>query len=243
MKIIITGSGGFIGAALRKRIIKRGHTVFTYPRKDADLFFHFGSPSSNILFDHALSYCVDETITGFINAIKFCRENAIKLVYPSSATVYSNTTNYAHTKSALEEIHSAYGGDILGLRIFTGYGVGEEHKGDYASIAYQFCKLMKEGKSPSIYGDGSQTRDFVYIDDIVDTMLLNIHENGLIDIGTGVCTSFNRIVEIINSKLKTNIVPTYIQKPSHYIEETVCREPIKNSISIEQGIENILRLT
>ncbi len=243
MKCIVTGNKGFIGGALVRQLITRGHTVSSYPIPDADVFFHFGSPSSNILFNHALDHAVDETISGFLNAVRFCKKNSIKLIYPSSATVYTKTNNYSHIKAVLEEIHGAYGGDILGLRIFTGYGVGEAHKGEYASIAYQFCQQMKQGIQPVIYGDGNQTRDFVYIEDIVDEILMNLSTTGLIDIGTGVSTSFNRVVELINGLLQTNIHPRYIEKPVNYIEETICLTPIQNPIDIEIGLKKTLELT
>lgn len=239
MIISITGINGFIGYHLADKC-KMFAQVYPYPRKDADYLFLFGSPSSNIIFDQNIDYCFEETINSFLNAIQFCRDNKIKLIYPSSATVYNKNTTYARCKAILEEIHQSYGGDVLGLRIFAGYGY-EESKGDYASIVYQFCKAMIAGKQPVIYGDGTQTRDFIYVDDIVDHILLNKDKNGLIDIGTGINTSFNEVVKIINSELPhSNIEPIYVPKPAQYVEETVCKNPSPCKVSMRQGIINIL---
>lgn len=240
-KIGITGINGFIGSALAKRLKELGVKVYSYPRPDLDYLFLFGSPSSNIIFDENIDYCFEETINGFLNAIQFCRNNNIKLIYPSSATVYNKNTSYAHCKAILEEIHLAYGGNILGLRIFAGYGVGEKHKGEYASIVYQFCKQMKKGNRPIIYGDGKQTRDFIYIDDIVENILESVDKRGIIDIGTGVNHSFLEVVEIINKQLGKNITPIFATKPKEYVQETVCKNPCSYKYSLEDGIKEILK--
>lgn len=244
-KAIVTGRNGFIGSELSKQLELFGYSVSSYPVPDADLFFFFGSPSSNIIFNDAPDYCIDETITGFLNALRYAKEHKIKLVYPSSATVYQNTTNYSHTKKALEEIHLAYGyKDVLACRIFAGYGPGEGHKGRYASIIYQFCKGMKQGKRPIIYGNGKQSRDFIYIDDVVRLILGNLDERGFIDVGTGEQTSFNRIVAMINRELGTKIVPKYVSTPKGYIKETACKDKLNGYMTVQEGIrEIILRLT
>jgi len=248
MKVGITGINGFLGSALAERFGKIAE-VYPYPRPDLDYLFLFGSPSSNIVFDQNIDYCFEETINSFLNAIQFCRDHGIKLIYPSSATVYNKNTTYARCKAALEEIHLAYGGDVLGLRIFAGYGPGEGHKGEYASIVYQFCRQMKHNKRPVIFGNGKQTRDFVYIDDIAYNILLAVSEKktGIIDIGTGINTSFNLVVKTINKVLnatkvaKEMIEPVYVNKPKHYISETPCQNPSKCYVSLEQGIKKILK--
>ena len=234
-KVSIIGRRGFIGSALAKKF----KTVYPYPHKDSKYIFYFGSPSSQEIFKDSLDYSINETITGFLNVVRFCRENKIKLIYPSSSTVYENKSAYSHCKSALEQIHQAYGGDILGLRIFAGYGVGEDYKGEYSSVVYKWCKQMKKGERPVIWGDGTQSRDFVYIDDIVDAILKNKDKNGIIDIGTGTNTSFNEIVEFINYKLETNIKPKYVKSPRGYLKETVCSNPLKKHIPIGYGITKI----
>ena len=99
---------------------------------------------------------------------------------------------------------------------------------------------MKKGERPIIYGDGTQTRDFIYIDDIIDNIIKYKDEMGTIDIGTGINTSFNKIVEIINNKLHTNIKPIYQDKPDFYVEDTMCKNPCKYKISIEDGIQKII---
>lgn len=235
MKVGITGSDGFIGSALARQF--PGYS--RYPRKDLDILFHFGSPSSEIIFKEDRAHAFRETINSFIDAVEFCSTNNIKLIYPSSATVYNKVTSYGRCKSCLEEIHQAYGGNILGLRIFAGYGVGEEHKEGYSSIVYDFCRRMKAGEQPVIWGDGTQTRDFIYIDDIVDTIMKNLRADGIIDVGTGVNTSFRDIVAIINNELGTTLEPGYLPRPEQYVSETPCTLPITGFIPIQEGVRRI----
>lgn len=239
--VTVTGRNGFIGGAIKKRLLLEGVEVVPSLQKEADLVFLFGSPSSNILYNKDLYGCINETVSNFLHALEFCKQHGIKLVYPSSATVYQKANNYAHTKAALEELQAAYDTDVLGWRIAAGYGVGEEHKGDYASVVYQWCKLMKNGESPVIYGDGTQTRDFVYIDDIAETITGNTHLRGQADIRTGVETSFNRVIEIINSELGTDIKPIYVPAPQKYVTSTVGGKPLTKFVSIEEGIKKIIQ--
>lgn len=234
----LLGRNGFIGGALAKRI----KDFDTTPNKDNKVLYFFASPSSVMLFNKNLDYCLRETIDGFLSVISYCRDNNILLVYPSSATVNNKNNSYAHCKAVLEEIHQAYNIPAIGLRISAGYGVGEGHKFDYCSVIYQWCKQMINDERPVIWGDGTQTRDFIYIDDIVDNImdLVDKKEAGIFEIGTGVNTSFNEIIAIINKELGKDIKPIYIDKPVQYIQDTPVKAvPFK--ISIEEGVRRIIK--
>lgn len=226
--VTITGRNGFIGSELSKIKLPDG-------------VYFFGSPSSVIQFDEDLSLCMRETIGGFISYLDRCKRTGEYLVYPSSATVKNKNTAYARCKSILEELHQAYDIPALGLRIAAGYGPNEGHKGEYASVVYQWCQLMKKGKRPTLWGDGTQTRDFIYIDDIVENIhrLAKQRTTGIVELGTGINTSFNEVVHTINKVLGTNIEPIYIGKPKNYIEST----PVKacdTNYTLEDGIRKIL---
>ena len=105
-----------------------------------------------------------------------------KLIYASSGSVYGNTplpqsenqepkpaNLYGVAKLALEKIASVYSDQVesVGLRIFAGYGPGEEHKGEIASPVAIFLFAALKGEPLVIYGNGEQSRDFIYIDDVV----------------------------------------------------------------------------
>lgn len=227
--VILMGSRGFIGKALAKRDLP------------AAVYF-FDSPSSNILFDNQLDYCLEETIFSFLKVLQYCRDTKTYLVFPSSATIYNKNTTYARCKAILEELAMSYDIPFLGLRIAAGYGPGEVHKGKYASVIYQWCCEMKGGKSPVIYGDGTQTRDFIYEDDIAENieLLAKKHTLGFVDIGTGVNTSFNDVVAKINKVLGKKIWPTYVPKPAKYVPETRVKS-VPHKVTLEEGIEKIIK--
>jgi len=240
VKATITGINGFIGSALNKRLLSMGWETFEVLRPDVNYVFLFGSPSSNNWFNHALSYSVRETIENFISVAEFCGEHKIKLIYPSSGTVYQGDTAYAKTKKILEQLAEIYDIGALGLRIFAGYGPGEGHKKGYSSVVYEFTKEMKAGRRPVVWGDGTQTRDFVYIDDIIDQIIENKDRAGFYDIGTQIGTSMLDLVRIINEKLATNIKPLFKKKPDNYIDDSVSCQVINTKISLAEGIERII---
>ena len=240
MKASITGINGFLGNALNKRLLSMGWETYPMLRPDVDYVFLFGSASSNHWYQHALSYNIRETIGGFLNAADFCKEHDIKLIYPSSGTIYEGKNAYSKCKLVLETLASLYPNN-LGLRIFATYGPGEDHKKEYASIVYQFTKLMKKGRRPVIWGDGEQTRDFIYIDDVIDNIINNLDKEGTIEIGTGVNHSLNRVVHLINKNLHTKIKAEYIPKPKHYIETTICQKPSPHKFTLGEGIKKIIK--
>ena len=296
MKALITGGAGFIGQALTKKLLSTGWEVAVFdnwttgknrylldPRVEAiwgDVrerrhfekirfvthFFHLAAPSSIILFNQNQFDCVETTILGFINAIDYCSRRNIRLVYPSTGSLYagaqkphSETTkldlskinSYAKTKYALETIQQAYKNqcNMLGLRIFAGYGPEEAHKGEYASVVYDFVKKMKNGERPVLYGKGHQTRDFIYSEDLADIIInLTLKANeDIINIGSGQAISFNLLIIAINIMLNTKIKPKYIDKPADYLEETLCDTTLMRKYytepltSLEEGIKRTLR--
>jgi len=231
------GRNGFLGSEIAKRL----NHFDTIPNRFSNRIFFFGSPSSVILFNKNIDYCFRETINSFLEVCSLAKQNNIYIVYPSSATVNNKNNSYARCKAALEEIAQGYGIKSLGLRISASYGPGEEHKGEYASIVYQWCKDMKQGKQPVIWGDGTQTRDFIYIDDVIDNIidLADKRTEGIYEIGTGINTSLNEVVAIINKVLGTDIKPKYIPKPDSYIQETPVKA-VNCKVSLEEGIKLII---
>lgn len=228
--------------------------------------FHFAGPSSIVHFTKTPEICINETVLGMQHAIDFCSKKSIKLIYPSSGSVYAgtrppqketsqintNTLNiYAKTKLHLEQLQRENTArcTILALRIFAGYGPSEKHKDDAASVIYSFCKMIHNKKQPILYGNGQQVRDFIYISDIVDaiiTLAANCSEP-VVNIGSRTSISFKELITIINSITGATIEPIYMQKPDHYLEKTLAdtsrlkkyfNQPL---ISIEKGIRSVIQ--
>ena len=154
-------------------------------------------------------------ITGTENIFKIASELKIKVVYASSSSVYGdikkipitedfdrNPINpYGLTKledEYLAETYSKSGTQIIGLRYFNVYGIGQSL--DYAGVITKFLDKINEGKHPIIFGDGSQVRDFIFVEDVVkanlESMLSNT-KSGFFNIGTGNAISINDLASLM----------------------------------------------
>jgi len=121
-----------------------------------------------------------------------------------------------------------YGMSMAGMRFFSvyqGYGDAEEHKGRYANVIAQFADAIAHDRSPELYGDGTQTRDFTHVDGIArEPIDAGVHElDGVYNLGTEEAHSFNVVLKRINDVLGTEIEPTYVENPipeGVYVERT-----------------------
>ncbi|MCL2096540.1 MAG: NAD-dependent epimerase/dehydratase family protein [Oscillospiraceae bacterium] len=132
----------------------------------------------------------DINIKGSLNMLEASLKNGVKrFVYASSAAVYGDSlilpqtegseghvlSPYALTKKVNEEYARLYkflyGLDTYGLRYFNVFGKRQDPEGEYASVIPKFIKTLLNGEVPVIYGDGKQTRDFVYIENVIEANL------------------------------------------------------------------------
>ena len=132
----------------------------------------------------------DVNVSGFLNMITAARDAGVKrFVYASSSSVYGdhpalpkfeeNTGNplspYAVTKK-VNELYAKvfgelYGMQTLGLRYFNVFGRRQDPDGQYAAVIPRFVKALMRHEAPVIFGDGSQTRDFTYIENVIQANL------------------------------------------------------------------------
>jgi len=129
-------------------------------------------------------------VRGTLNMLEASRRNGVKkFVYASSSSVYGDApalpkreghegtllSPYAVTKRAGEEYGKLYthlyGLDTYGLRYFNVFGPRQDPAGAYAAAIPKFIKLLMDGKPPIIYGDGTQSRDFTYIENVIEANL------------------------------------------------------------------------
>lgn len=136
-----------------------------------------------------LFYCANN-ITGTLNMLEAARQNGVKkFVYASSSSVYGDEPTlpktegregnllspYAVSKLADEEwakqytLH--YGLDTYGMRYFNVFGRRQDPDGAYAAVIPKFIKQMMKGETPTINGDGKQSRDFTYIENVIEANL------------------------------------------------------------------------
>jgi len=205
-----------------------------------EVIFHMGIPSSSPMYRKD-PHLVGEAINDFINVLELAKKKSCMIVYASTSSLYSGCPMphredmyckpfdyYTEARITMERLakmyHELYGVRSAGMRFFSVYGSHEKAKGTYANIVSQFLWAMRAGKTPVIYGDGNQTRDFVHVSDVVRACLMAA-EAGIkcevINVGTGKRTTFNQVVEIINDLLGTSIKPVYLDNPiKNYVFHT-----------------------
>lgn len=146
------------------------------------------------------------------------------VVYASSAATYGDCPDVPLSESSRCTPISAYGADKLacelhgriaadihgipniGLRFFNVYGEGQDPASPYAGVISIFASQMKKNAPVTIYGDGEQVRDYIYVGDIVDGLLLAMHRledkslmHGVFNLGTGIQTSVNWLAKTIGA--------------------------------------------
>ena len=136
-----------------------------------------------------LFYCANN-IQGTLNMLEASRKNSVKrFVYASSSSVYGDEPNlpktegiegnllspYALTKRCDEEWAKQYtmhyGLETVGLRYFNVFGRRQDPDGAYAAVIPKFIKMLLHGQTPTINGDGRQSRDFTYIENVIEANL------------------------------------------------------------------------
>jgi UDP-glucose 4-epimerase len=228
---------------------------------EPDIIFHLGIPSSSPMYKKN-PLLVGEAINGMVAIMELARQKGSKkVVFASSSSIYNGVPTphredatisvkdyYTEARLAIERIAELYGIDYAGLRFFSVYGPHEEAKGTYANMITQFLWEMKAGERPVIFGDGSQTRDFTFVRDIVDALLLTSNKGtGIFNAGTGKSFSFSYVVDLINSSLGTDLKPIYKENPiknyvMHTLADTGRMESLgfKSRYSLEDGLKAIM---
>jgi UDP-glucose 4-epimerase len=233
----------------------------------ADVVFHLGIPSSSPMYKDN-PRLVGEAINDAIDVFECAKKNVCKVVYASSSSLYNGnmspycedmpihvTDYYTECRYAIERVAKLYNSLFnvrsVGLRFFSVYGPKEKYKGRYANIVTQFLCAMKKKERPVIFGDGSQTRDFVYVGDVVEALLLAMKKDfecEVFNVGTGVAHSFNQVVDLLNELLGKDIKP--VRKPmpiKNYVFETLADTTkaekdlgFKAKTTLKQGIKRLL---
>ena len=172
-----------------------------------------------------------QNVHGFENILNLANRHGAMLVYASTASLYGNGPSpqredqpkhllsaYAQSKLIMDEMasHHMHIGRVVGLRYFNVFGQGEQLKGRPASMVYHLIQQMKSGGAPRIFKMGEQVRDHVPVGDCIRANMLALEApSGIYNVGTGLGTSFNDLVRMINIALGTDYAPEYIEMPYH----------------------------
>jgi UDP-glucose 4-epimerase len=200
--------------------------------KDIDVVLHQGAlPSVPRSVDDPAAthkHCVDATFTLLLAA----RDAGIKrFVYASSSSAYGDTPTlpkvetmrpeplspYAAAKLVGEYyakvFYKVFGLETISLRYFNVFGPYQDPTSQYAAAIPAFVTAILKDEPPTVFGDGEQSRDFTYVDNVVEANLLAArvkHTAGeIVNIACGRAVTVNEIIDMINDLAGKNIKPVY----------------------------------
>jgi len=236
MRYLVTGGEGFIGSRIVERL-----NCESYDKKSGQDLLHYANFSKalkgiNVVFHTAAKISVPESqekpdkyyevnVTGTDNLAQLKALNT-KIIFSSSAAVYGEydrkvsendklnpESNYAQNKIDGETKISNWNG--ISLRYFNVYGPGQST--EYAGVISIFIEKALAGEPLIIYGSGNQSRDFVYVADVVDANIAAVSYSGLeqvFNIGSGKSIKLRELAELI-IKLCNSDSKIILEKPRH----------------------------
>ncbi|MUG68379.1 NAD-dependent epimerase/dehydratase family protein [Paenibacillus campinasensis] len=213
------------------------------------------------------SYSVNSS--GFFNILNEIRKSGkqVHVVFASSAAVYGNKgtikcneqlevdpmspyalEKYINEKYA-ELFKHIYGINSIGLRYFNVYGSGQDPNSSYSGVVSKMVNAAEHKKRFVIYGDGTQSRDFVHVNDVAlaNVKALTTEFSGVINIAAGKSTSLNELINIIKDSIGYNIDVEYgksqVGDIKYSLSDITLAKKVLNykpTIGIREGIKNLL---
>lgn len=252
MQVLVTGGAGFLGSALVRRLVERGHSVRVLDdlsagdpaRLPAEASFMRGDVNDlprlwtllqgvECVYHLAARVSVPESVRypreynavnvgGTVSVLEAMRDVGVRrLVFASSGAIYGNqpvqplredmspdpTSPYAVSKLSAEHyvntIGRLWGVETVCLRIFNAYGPGQQMPVAHPPVIPHFLRQVLGHGSLVIHGSGAQTRDFVYVDDVVEALIAAATAPGVdrrvINVGSGTETSINELVQQVEA--------------------------------------------
>jgi len=203
-----------------------------YLFKEIDVVYHLAALTRPQQSIHDPSYTNTVNVGGTVEVLEHCKNKKVKrIVFVSTTGIYGDQReqpiaesakpnpmcHYAVTKWAGEKYcklyNKLYGLEYNIIRPFNVYGEGQNPLGGYAAAVPKFIDTLNRDETPFITGDGKQSRDFIYVSDVVDLIFKagNSKVKGeTFNAGSGTTTSINQIYEMVSKIMKKKIKPDYI---------------------------------
>jgi len=183
-------------------------------KSNFDCCFHLAAQSRvQPSFENPLE-CLRVNASGTMKVLEWVRYNHIKLVYAGSSSKHHNPSDspYATTKYLGEELcklyRKSYNVDVEIARFYNVYGPGENIDEKFGNVIGIWSYKILKGESLPIIGDGSQKRDFIHVNDIVDGLIKiafsNLKHDDAWELGTGVNYSINQLFSFFNERFSVN---------------------------------------
>lgn len=203
-----------------------------------DAVFHQAAISDTTVMDRDLMMAVN--VEAFRKILDFALKSGCpKVVYASSAATYGKgavpmreeqppapANVYGESKVEMDKAGMAFAAthrgvvSVVGLRYFNVYGPLEFHKKAAASMIFQLYRQVASGKRPRVFKWGEQYRDFIYVKDVVQSNIKawQFHGNGVFNVGTGLPTTFNKVIEVLKKELGSTLETEYFDNPYDFYQ-------------------------
>ena len=219
--------------------------------KDIDYIFHLAAMASVPLSIDEPIKCNEINLNATVKLLNSAVKNNVKkVIFSSSAAVYGENTNmplketeplmpnspYAASKSScelyLKSFYESYGLNYIVLRYFNVFGPKQDKNSDYAAVIPNFISAFLEDENPKIYGDGEQTRDFVYVGDVARANISAAESEyaGVVNVASGEKISVNQLFRIIKNTLGSDLDAEYLPER---------KGDIKHSLADVSNLEKI----
>jgi len=209
----------------------------------------------------------DVNVNGTENILKLAKKNDFRVVYASSSSVYGNPERipikesdkknpinpYAETKLKKEQLaikYSEMGVKVIGLRYFNVFGKGQSK--EYAGVLKLFLERIRDKLPPKINGDGTQFRDFVYVEDVADANIMSMDSDinhGFYNVGTNTSITILDLAKTIIKSSGLDIQPIFGPALKGDVQRTIANiDLIKEEIGweptilLEKWIEEIISM-
>ncbi|WP_129676236.1 NAD-dependent epimerase/dehydratase family protein [Candidatus Chloroploca sp. Khr17] len=199
----------------------------------ADLVFHLAAMVSVVASVDHPPEAYATNVLGTVHVLEAARRHGVqRVVQASTCAVYGNPEQlpvseqtpvqplspYASTKLAAEQVgqlyQHLYGLATVALRFFNVYGPGQDPASPYAAVVPRFVAALRDGEQPRIFGDGLQSRDFIFVGDVVQalwTAARSDHVAGdVFNIGTGRQASVRELALLIGAALQVKVEPIFL---------------------------------
>jgi nucleoside-diphosphate-sugar epimerase len=212
---------------------------------------------------------IEVNVVGTYNVIEACRDLGVRrVVFSSSASVYGNAltvpmteehlfnnrTMYGATKIAGEQFFRAFNDmhklNYVGLRYMNVYGPRMDYKGTYVSVIMKVLDCIDQGKPPVIHGDGSQSYDFIHVEDVARANVLALKSGAsdeFFNVGAGTRTTINELVQMLLRLKRSRLAPEYRPQEhifvTHRLGSTDKAERLlgfKAALPLEDGLRSVV---
>jgi UDP-glucose 4-epimerase len=205
-------------------------------------------------------------VTATLNLLESCRRAKVRrFVYAASSSAYGDTevlpkretmapnplSPYALQKWVGEHYcklyYDLYGLETVSLRYFNVFGPSQDPDSQYSAVIPKFIRAMLANEPVTVYGDGEQSRDFTYVDNVVEANLLAMRANGAVgkvfNIGCGEQITLNRLIRVLEKILSTRAIVNYTDPKVGDVRHSVADVGLarrvlgyQHNISFEMGL-------